>query len=787
MEVYNTLSQTEKRILWASSALFCICLFLLSPLAEDFLFSLQAKKPTTEVVGEIISQQNDTLHRYKSEYFWRQAKQHEEIHLGDSIYSGPNSQVEVEIKSRKNMTVGENSLIIFDLVEAEKTADFQFGNFSLKVNGTIKVAIQGEMTEFTGNDSEIQVYTDANNQAKARVLKGEITAKNKRTGQQKVAKGSAIKLPKRSLVKRTTASLPKPPQETPTEAPQPIVLKPQIKPPPMPPIVKRGEPILYYTWKLEDHFEAKGNQLVEKPYSPHKVALTHTLSWFQSEDLLSFIEISDEPKFTRAARSQPAANSFLLKQVFVGDNYWRASQDGKLFSPTETFKVEGRFATEATPKAATAVSQVPLVEASTRAIISLQTAAVEPLGFVVQASHDLQFKNGETMSFWSGKKDVTVSFYKPGAYFYRFKTVTKNRELSTWSQPLAFTVFAPKKPEAPRLASGKIDVPLNETLFMNWKSSGVSTRVEIYTENGKKIKDFVGLKTQWKSPIAGKFKARAWTVNMYGQESPPSKTIPLNVQAPPQPKLAAVPPKEPPKPEPTPQAKPAEPVRKTAAVESTVSIKAPPADVHFQNDHYNSAEVSVNGFLWTAYSSEQYYNSEANPVASGIGLHGTYWRNHHGVEGSYKSGVLGLNDTGTSQASLKDLEVRYHYRFITSAPWSYSRELQLSVFGGLENYQNSGGSFASQYNLIKFGTSVEFPWSSKWSSGGEFVFGTAADNSQKKEISGHLGYFLNPNWSLGAGYRVHLFDAGSVDTAPKGNLPYREGYGEGYSLLKYHF
>jgi hypothetical protein len=205
------------------------------------------------------------------------------------------------------------------------------------------------------------------------------------------------------------------------------------------------------------------------------------------------------------------------------------------------------------------------------------------------------------------------------------------------------------------------------------------------------------------------------------------------------------------------------------------------------NRKYNSSEIDFNGFLWTLYSSEQYYTGEAAPVASGIGVHGYYWGESNGFEGSFKTGAIGLNNSGGGQSALKDFEARYHRRFFTQFPFGWARELQISGFAGYELYRNAGGSFSSQYDLIKIGTTLNFPWAEKWTGGGEFVYGYGLDKSMKFEISGNIGYFFSPNWSLGAGYRLHLFEAGSAASASQAGLPYREGYTEIFSALFYNF
>ena len=81
---------------------------------------------------------------------------------------------------------------------------------------------------------------------------------------------------------------------------------------------------------------------------------------------------------------------------------------------------------------------------------------------------------------------------------------------------------------------------------------------------------------------------------------------------------------------------------------------------------------------------------------------------------------------------------------------------------------------------------MKFPLGRKWDTGGEAVYGVGLETSTKFEASGHLNYVVYPHWSLGVGYRVHYFAAGSEKTTPF-ILPYREAYGEGFSVLRYSY
>ncbi len=209
--------------------------------------------------------------------------------------------------------------------------------------------------------------------------------------------------------------------------------------------------------------------------------------------------------------------------------------------------------------------------------------------------------------------------------------------------------------------------------------------------------------------------------------------------------------------------------------------------VPLYNEKYKNSSIAVSGFMWTQYSTLQEYLGETSPVNGGGKVHGIYWKGSQGVEGDLKLGVLGFNEAGRKRSGLQDFEARYHYRFFTDFPWQLTRELQISFFGGFEYYKNNNDFFNPGYNMLKLGNTYNFPWDPHINLGGEFELGVAPDMSLKKEISGFISYFYNRDWSIGVGYRVHLFDAATSSSSPTGRMPYREGYTEGFSTLRFHY
>jgi hypothetical protein len=763
MNFYKKFAKEERTIFWTAVMACLLCFFLLTPIADKFLFS-QNSKSKGITVGKITYQGNDTRLKQHDELVWRPTTLNQSVQIGDSIFAGEKSSAKVELANKNQITVGENSLLVFKMADKTKIADLQSGNFRFKINGKIKIAIQGEITEVLGKNSEIQFFMDKNKKPQARLIKGKASVKKNNQKPVSLEENKVVQIPKAlPAANRNVAQ--QAPAEAAPEPPKPLL--PAILSPVAGPIV--------YNWKLYDIYEKQDFRLFEKETPAVSVVLDQTLSW-NTAATTSTIEFTNNPELEAAEKFTTGEKSLVMRKVFVGENFWRVTVDDKITSAIEKFTVQPKFIDSIRMSIQRPNGPIPLVSDRVSIPLILDSNLPKPIGFVVQASQVSSFSKGISKLFWSASNQIKINFFKPGDYYYRFRAVNAAYELTEWSPPTQFKVFRPLPPAPPTLAQVSNEkLTLGENIQMRWDSQGIETRIEIIDSKGLAVKDANGSQLTWTPEAEGDYEAQAWTINQYGQQS--SASLPLAI------KVAAKPPPPPP---PALLAKKETP-RSVASNENTSAMKIEGGPPKILNEKFRSSKMSLTTFVWTQFSSVQFYNNETNPVVSGLALQGNYWNGSSGFEGTLKSGAMGLNDTGNLQKSLKSFEGRYHHRIFTKMPWSSDRQLQISGFLGYEMYRNSGGSYSSSYDLVKFGTSLEYPWASRWTGGGEFVYGLGSDKTQKKEISGHVGYFITTDWSLGVGYRVHLLDAGSEKSAPQNSLPYREGYTEGFSVLNYHF
>lgn len=214
-------------------------------------------------------------------------------------------------------------------------------------------------------------------------------------------------------------------------------------------------------------------------------------------------------------------------------------------------------------------------------------------------------------------------------------------------------------------------------------------------------------------------------------------------------------------------------------------------EVQTPNSRYREGMIQLEGAGVGLYSSEQITYGNESPLILMAGVRGIKWWNANGIEASIKTKLMELNQEGQSISPIQ-AEIRYHRRwFIPFNFFSPINETRVSLIGGYEIYRSgltgsSASLFSPQYNLLKGGFAIALPFSKQWDTGGEILLGVGNDSSKKYEISGFFNYFLKTNWSFGFGYRMHLFEGGN-ESSPPDILPFKEGYGEGFSTLRWHY
>jgi hypothetical protein len=123
---------------------------------------------------------------------------------------------------------------------------------------------------------------------------------------------------------------------------------------------------LYYLYYLYDLYDRKDFELLERNLRPETVGAKARLAWSISVTReRATVELSKSRDFQNPIRFESNLGETTTEPLRLGDNFWRVSFDGKNWSETQKFVVEGQFLANAQPHLDTTTVKVPLLSGHT--------------------------------------------------------------------------------------------------------------------------------------------------------------------------------------------------------------------------------------------------------------------------------------------------------------------------------------------------------------------------------------------------------------------------------------
>ncbi len=751
--------KTDRRIVAVSLLGLLICFGLLSSEEfSQFIFGDQSEKSKAPIIGELSSSRNDIRHRSMDSLAWKPAKALQKVRAGDSIFSGESSNSTVALTNGSEVNLGSNSLIKFTTIDQIDLPNLAFGNFKVSVDGKIKVAVGGQITEISGKGSEVRVAIQANGRPRISVTKGSAQVKTAQTS--------------KSLEKDQTLELQV--AKAPVAPPENVVIP---ETPPDPTVVAKNNPTqLIYTDQLYDLYEQKNGRLAFRQVRPVLVNFPVPIEWETTErPVRIYGQLSATPDFTnipQAFSEDAELGSGTFSRSLLGDNYYRLSADGKVWSETSQFRVIARPLDYAPPRLTVKADQLFIVNdaAELRGTLSGNFSA-----FIVELSTDPKFTNESSKIVYLKNRSFSARLDRAGSVYLRARGVDENQRVTALSAPLKIRVEKPGLPEAPRLAQSDIQMQVMEERTLSWPAAprAKSYQVQVLDANGRLVatRQVQGESLKFRMSKPGRYNVKVKAQDAFGRASQSTADARLLVT----PKSNVV------------LAEKSAP-RQPTSDSGTITQKIDDQYGYFYNSTFRNSKLAFEGAAFSMFSSEQVFSEKDNPSALTAGVRWTGWLRSHGLEASAKTKVADATAVPGASVNPMAFEGRYLYRFdVPFNPLSKLNRSQLALIAGYEIYRNpSSQLFSSGYDLFKLGFSLAFPLWSRWDTGGEVLYGRGLEDSFKYEISGYIHYYLKKQWSMGLGYRLHLLEAGSTKVAPA-SLPYKEGFGEGYSVLRWHY
>ncbi|PIS11645.1 MAG: hypothetical protein COT73_02900 [Bdellovibrio sp. CG10_big_fil_rev_8_21_14_0_10_47_8] len=150
-------NSTDKKIFAAALAAVFAMLYLLY---DDSLILPGDNGSNLNSIGKISITSNDVRRKVSRQFVWRSAKSSDKVHLGDSLFTGKDSSAEIKLDDGRQLTVQENSLIVFNNVGNQLNLDLRFGQLNGTIDGCLKVNVQGESVDICGDKSKLEIKSD---------------------------------------------------------------------------------------------------------------------------------------------------------------------------------------------------------------------------------------------------------------------------------------------------------------------------------------------------------------------------------------------------------------------------------------------------------------------------------------------------------------------------------------------------------------------------------------------------------------------------------------------------
>lgn len=668
---WNGLDKREKTVMGLAILGLLVSGVLLSN--DRFLGGATESAPGVSI-GRLRGAEHDIRIKSDGSFAWNRADDRALVRAGDSIYTGKNSRATIELNAGGDVNLGENSVALFAKHGDLQIPDLTTGNFRVHVQGSMKIAIAGEVVELRGSSSEVQVFVDQKGKASTRLLSGAVEIRGKKTFQ----------------VGRVATRL-----DGGAESPEPFVFHA------MPRMI--DVPV-----RFDEAYWGTGQDLHPRPELSENVESNLALRWSGPAQKV-YVQLARDAEFRERTELEagPLEREARPGSVHTGTNHWRVSTDRVRWETAPAFEVARSYLPE-TPVLAPLPARVPLRDAA--APLELRNGSpVGGLATLFELSPDADFQPNLTRVVRAADGAATVSLTRAGAWFVRARFMNTRGEISGYSNASMVTAFAPPPPSTP-------------------------------------------------------------------------KPVPLRMARPARPRPLPAPKPEHEAEEQVVSAAPLVPAEPSSV--SAFRIDTPPDQ---RNDRFGGSRLQLEGSIFTMFSRQQVDAGLSAPVGTLVNLRFLHWWGRLGAEMQLKTKLFSANDSARATAPTV-LDLRLHAAASSGALFDIVRELKWSGFLGAEFFRNRSASLYSPgYDLVKAGFSLAFPVGVNWDAGGEAAYGFSPSKDRKYELSGFFSFFLEKKWSMGVGYRMNYFEAGSRASAPSSGLPYREAYGEGFSTLRWHY
>lgn len=379
------LNKTEWRVLSISLLLMMSCAFLLAN--EKALVWLGFASGPSEVAARVQTTAGEVRVQSENSDQWREARR--EIHVGDSVFIGEDSRMEIELNSGARMEVPGKALFRIRKIEGISSVDMLAGTFVWRFSGPQAAAVRGVRATLNGREAGLEIVLDAtSDEPRIRTLTGEAQLQ---------------------IEKRESSAV--------------QGLAPEV------PVDENSRH--FYLWRLDDFFALADQTIQWRTDSVDEVGLEITLNWEHPSAGPFNLQLAKTESLTGERRFYSTVDpSYTLEKAFLGENYWRVAFMDQAWSKVQKFVVEGRFLDS---RIEPSEKEIRVNLRSSREILLRWNFSSSMAAYIAELSSEAAFPKDKSQLRYLTTPEFVQEFAKPTVLYARMRGLNSRQELTDWS------------------------------------------------------------------------------------------------------------------------------------------------------------------------------------------------------------------------------------------------------------------------------------------------------------------------------------------------------------------
>ncbi|GIL16597.1 MAG: hypothetical protein BroJett040_03480 [Oligoflexia bacterium] len=430
--------------MWKRLTTFDRALFLFAVLAcgifsyllyDDSILSGFFQQKGGTPIGQLTEISQDVRQKYNHDFAWNKVRKIQKVHLGDSIFTGPDSSVTVITPDGSSLDIKENSLVVFNKTDNQLSLGLKFGSLTGKLNGEIH--IDGIESKLSGKNAAFEMSTGSSGKVKITPKSGDLFSVTK-SGATKVS--TSVVATKAGIKKYTDI------KDIPLALARPL----------------KGATVKIKT--NEDNFPIEGSNVdfIWKSKS--------------GKDSEYYVIVSTDKELSQIAYQTKTKEKQISTSDLKPGSYYAAIRevfDGKTISQSDIvhFNVEYQstvqFADIPAPILSTEVLNLQ-TDGSSPSVISW-TPSNGAKEYLIEYSTDPSFKKKK--SYKSQTSSIALTGLEEGTYYYRVIPLTESGQRGHASQAQQFQVTHVAELQAPELSTEVVEFKTsnNKPFSLSWK------------------------------------------------------------------------------------------------------------------------------------------------------------------------------------------------------------------------------------------------------------------------------------------------------------------------------